>query len=111
MEAIEMTTIPIAEDPIEKLKSHVFSQAINATPIALAVLGWVVGMTITEPSIEELYATSDGFILVRHSDETTAQMLCSQPDFIAQVGQLCEELGLTAGQAEKVVGIVQRRLE
>ena len=106
-----MTTIPITEDPIEKLKSHIFSQAINATPIALAVLGWIVDMTITKPSIEELHATSDGFILVRHSDENTVQMLCSRPDFLAQTRQLCVELGLTEEQAEKVVKIVQQRLE
>ena len=99
-----------AEDPIEKLKSHIFTQAINATPIALAVLGWVVDMTVTEPRIEELHATTDGFVLVRHSDEATAQMLCSLPDFLAQTRQLCLELGLKADQAEKVVGIVQRRL-
>ncbi len=111
MEASEMDTVPLAEDPIEKLKTSVFSQAINATPIALAVLGWVVDMTITEPRIEELHATSDGFVLVRHSDEHTARMLCSLPDFLVQVSQLCEELGLTADQAEKIVGIVQRRLE
>jgi len=70
-----------------------------------------VDMTITEPRIEELHATSDGFVLVRHSDEHTARMLCSLPDFLVQVSQLCEELGLTADQAEKIVGIVQRRLE
>ena len=105
-----MTTTPIAEDPIEKLKTAVFTQAINANPVALAVLGWIVGMTITEPRIEELHATTDGFVLVRHSDEATAQVLCSRQDFLAQVGQLCVELGLTDGQAQKVVGLVQRRL-
>lgn len=63
-------------------------------------------MPVTEPRIEELRATSDGFVLVRHSDETTAQILCSLPDFLGQVRQLCEELGLTAEQAEKVVTLV-----
>lgn len=101
---------PIAEDPIEKLKTSVFSQAINATPIALAVLGWITDMIVTEPRIAELHATTDGFVLVRHSDETTAQLLCSLPDFLGQVRQLCEELGLTLEQAEKIVGVVQRRL-
>ena len=105
-----MTTIPIAEDPIEKLKSHIFTQPINASPIALAVLGWITDTTVTEPRIEELHATSDGFVLVRHSDEATAQMLCSLPDFLAQTRQLCEELDLTPDQAEKVVKIVQQRL-
>jgi len=100
----------IAEDPIEKLKTSVFSQAINATPIALAVLGWITDMTVTEPRIEELHATSNGFVLVRHSDEATARMLCSLPDFLAQVRQLCEELGLTAEQAEKVETLVRGRL-
>lgn len=105
-----MTTIPVSEDPIEKLKSHIFTQAINASPIALAVLGWITDMTVTEPRIEELHTTSDGFVLVRHSDETTAQMLCSLPDFLAQTRQLCLELGLTADQAEKVEEIVERRM-
>ena len=94
-----METMPnvvaIVEDPIEKLKTSVFSQAINATPIALAVLGWITGMTVTEPEITELHATADSFVLVRHSDESTAQLLCSLPDFLGQVRQLCEELGLT----------------
>lgn len=111
MEAIEVSIVPLAEDPIEKLKTAVFSQAINANPVALAVLGWITGMTITKPRIEELHATIDGFVLVRHSDEITAQMLCSLPDFLAQTRQLCEELGLTADQVEKVVGIVQQRLQ
>lgn len=106
-----MTITPITEDPIEKLKSHIFTQAINATPIALAVLGWITDMTVTEPRIEELHVTSDGFVLVRHSDETTAQMLCSLLDFLVQTRQLCDELGLTTEQAEKVVKIVQQRLE
>jgi len=103
-------TTALAEDPIEKLKTSIFSQAINATPIALAVLGWITDMTVTEPRIEELHATSDGFVLVRHSDEPTAQMLCSLPDFLGQVRQLCEELGLTTEQAEKVVALVHGRL-
>ena len=109
-EATKVNTVPLAEDPIGKLRTAVFSQAINASPMALAVLGWITDMTITEPRIEELHATSDGFVLVRHSDEATAQVLCSRQDFLSQVGQLCVELGLTAGQAEKVAGIVQGRL-
>lgn len=111
MKATELNIVPLAEDPIEKLKTAVFSQAINANSVALAVLGWITSMTITEPRIEELHVTSDGFVLVRHSDEITAQMLCSRLDFLAQVEQLCGELGLTVDQAEKVVGIVQQRLE
>ena len=103
-------TTAIAEDPVEKLKTSVFSQAINATPIALAVLGWITDMTVTEPRIEELHATTDGFVLVRHSDETSANLLCSLPDFLGQVRQLCVELGLTEEQAEKVVVGVQGRL-
>jgi len=107
----DMTPFALAEDPIEKLKSHIFTQAINATSIALAVLGWITDMTVTEPRIEELHATSDGFVFVRHSDEATAQMLCALPDFLAQTRQLCLELGLTPDQAETVAGIVQRRLD
>jgi len=103
-------TTAIAEDPVEKLKTSVFSQAINANPVALAVLGWITDMSVTEPRIEELHATTDGFVLVRHSDETTAQLLCSVPDFLGQVRQLCVELGLTTEQAEKVEAGVQRRL-
>ena len=102
--------IPLAEDPMEKLKSAVFSQAISASPIALAVLGWITDMTVTEPRIEEIHATADGFVLVRHSDEMTAQILCTLPEFFGQVAQLCGELGLTAEQVEKVLGLVQRRL-
>ena len=102
--------IPLAEDPMEKLKSAVFSQAINASPIALAVLGWITDMTVTEPRIEELHATADGFVLVRHSDETMAQMLCSLSDFLGQVRQLCMELGLTAEQVESILKMVQTRL-
>lgn len=110
-EAADTTVTPLAEDPIEKLKTAVFSQAINASAMGLAVLGWIVGMEITDPSIAELHATSDGFVFVRHADETTAQMLCSLPDFLAQTRQLCQELDLTPEQTEKVSGIVQRRLE
>ena len=106
----DMLITPIAEDPIEKLKTSIFSQAINATPIALAVLGWITDMPVTEPRIEEIHATSDGFVLVRHSDEATAQLLCSLPDFLGQVRQLCEELGLTVEQAEKVETLVRGRL-
>ena len=106
----DMLTTPITEDPIEKLKTSIFSQAINATPIALAVLGWITDMTVTEPRIEELHATTDGFVLVRHSDETTARLLCSVIDFLGQVRQLCVEIGLTKEQAEKVVRLVRGRL-
>ena len=102
--------VPLAEDPLEKLKTAVFSQAINASPTALAVLGWITDMTITEPRIEELHATTDGFVLVRHSDEMTAQTLCTLPDFLGQVAQLCEELGLTAEQVKQIEASVQRRL-
>ena len=103
-------TTALAEDPIEKLKTSVFSQAINAAPIALAVLGWITDMTVTEPRIEELHATTDGFVLVRHSGETSAKLLCTLPDFLGQVRQLCIEIGLTEEQAEKVVARVQGRL-
>ena len=67
-------------------------------------------MTVTEPRIEELHATTDGFVLVRHSDETTARLLCSLTDFLGQIRQLCEELGLTEEQARKVEATVGKRL-
>ena len=105
-----MTTNPLAENPIEKLKISVFTQAINANSVAVAVLGWITEMTITEPRIEELHVSSSGFVLMRRSDEATAQTLCSLPDFLVQAWQLCEELGLTADQADQVVGIMERRL-
>ena len=78
--------------------------------MALAFLGWITEMPITEPRIEELNVTTDGFVLVRHLDEATAQVLCSHLDFLAQVRQLCTELGLTAVQAEKVAEIAARRM-
>ena len=109
-ETMSESIVPLAEDPLEKLKTAVFSQAINASPVALAVLGWITDMTITEPRIEELHATSDGFVLVRHSDEMTAQRLCTLPDFLGQVAQLCKELGLTAGQAKQIEVLVQQRI-
>ena len=105
-----MDAVPLAEDPNEKLKTCLFTQAISASPVALAVLGWITDMTVTEPRIEELHATSDGFIMVRHSDEVVAEVFGSLPDFLGQVRQLCEEVGLTAGQAEKVTAAVRKRL-
>ena len=106
----DVLTTPIAEDPIERLKTAVFTQAISANPVALAVLGWITDMTVTEPRIEELHATADGFVMVRHSDETTAQTFCSLPDFLGQVGQLCSEIGLTESQVERVVATVRKRV-
>ena len=105
-----MTTNALADDPIEKLKAAVFTQAINGNSVALAVLGWITEMPITESHIEDIHVNSDGFVLVRHSDEAAAQVLCSRQDFLAQVGQLCGELGLTEEQAQTVVTMVQGQL-
>ncbi|MGI4792151.1 MAG: hypothetical protein ACRYFS_25285 [Janthinobacterium lividum] len=102
---------PTTEDSLEKLKATVFSQAINANSVALGVLGWIIGMTVTEPRIEELFTTADGLVQVRHSGEVSAQPLCTLSEFLGQVAQLCLELSLTAEQADHIVGMVHRRLQ
>ena len=86
MNETEVVAAPLAEDPIEKLKISIFTQAINANSVALAVLGWITETTIKEPRIEELHVSNDGFVLVRRSDEATAQTLCSLPDFRYRCG-------------------------
>ena len=101
----------LADDPIEKLRAVVFTQAINANSVALAVLGWIIELDVNEPPLEEIRLAPDGAVMLRYADNPNPKPLCSLLVFLTQVGQLCVELGLTGSDADKVVSMVQGRLE
>ncbi len=102
--------VPLAEDPIEKLKTRLFDQDVQAHPRAIAILGWLTGMAVTESTVEEFFLTEDGMLLVRHSDEIGAELWGPLATFLADLRQLLGEMGLNERQVEAVVEQVQRRL-
>ena len=102
--------VPLAEDPIEKLKTRLFDEDVQAHPRAIAVLGWLTGMTVTEPTIEEFFLLEGGMLMVRHGDDIGAEFWGPLATFLADLRQLLGEMGLNERQVVTVIEQVQQRL-
>jgi len=105
-----MTVIPIAEDPLEILVRHTVEGTLNASPQGIAIIGWLCDFHATEPAIEEIINTSDGWLMARHSGEIEAEFLGPRDGFYAQIRLVCENCGLTEAQADKVEGIARSKV-
>jgi len=102
--------VPLAEDPIEKIKTRLFDEDVQAHPRAVAVLGWLTGLAVTEPTIEEFFLTEDGMLLVRHGDDIGAEFWGPLATFLSDLRHLLGEMGLNERQVEAVVDQARRRM-
>ena len=64
---------------IEKLHPHRFP---NMSPKMAAIVGHILDIEVTEPAIDGLFVTSDGFVLAQHTGD------CGANDFIGSYEQL-----------------------
>ena len=103
-----MPAIPLAENPLEILKTRL-EAGVNATPLCVAITGWIADVPTT-PSVAEIRRSAEGDILLRLSDEETAEPLCSFFEFLKEVRVICQSFGLSESQTARVAAEVRRRL-
>ena len=103
-----MPNVPLAENPLEILKTRL-EAGVNATPLCVAITGWIADAP-TEPSVTEIRRSAEGDILLRLSDEETAEPLCSFFEFLKEVRVICQSFGLSESQTARVAADVRRRL-
>lgn len=103
-----MPTLPLAENPLEILKSRL-EAGIKATPLCTAIIGWIADVP-TEPSVAEIRRSAEGDVLLRLSDEETLEPLCSFFEFLKEVRVICLSFGLSESQTARVAADVRRRL-
>ena len=104
-----MLSPTLPDHPLALLKDRL-EAGVNATPLCLAVIGWLAGVP-TEPSIAEIRRADDGNVLLRLSEEAQAEPLCSFLDFLKEVRVICHTLGLSEAQTARVAAEVRQRLK
>jgi len=103
-----MPTLPLAENPLEILKARL-EKGVNATPLCIAITGWIADVSTT-PSVADIRRSAEGDVVLRLSDEQTAEPLCSFFEFLKEVRIICQSFGLTEGQTARVATDVRQRL-
>ncbi|MGI4787703.1 MAG: hypothetical protein ACRYFS_02505 [Janthinobacterium lividum] len=98
----------LTDETLAALKDHLL-RGIKATPLCLAVIGWLCA-TPTEPSIAEVRRNAEGLVWLRLSDETRMEPLCSFLDFLSQVRVICQSLDLTEMQTQQMIAWTRQRL-
>lgn len=103
-----MPDLATAKNPLEILKTRL-EAGVNATPLCVAITGWIAD-TPTTPSVADIRRSAAGDILLRLSDEDTAEPLCSFFEFLKGVRVICQSFGLSESQTARVATEVRRRL-
>ena len=105
-----MPALPLAENPLGILETRL-EAGVNATPLCIAITGWIADVP-TEPSVADIRRSPEGDILLRLSDEETAEpeTLCSFFEFLKEVRVICLSFGLSESQTARVAAEVRRRL-
>ena len=103
-----MPDIAIAENPFDILKARL-ERGVNATALCIAITGWIADVP-TNPSVADIHRSADGDILLRLSDEASAEPLCSFFEFLKEVRVICQSFGLSESQTARVATEVRRRL-
>ena len=98
----------ITENPLEILKARL-EAGVNATPLCVAITGWIADVP-TNPSVADIHRSGEGDILLRLSDEDSAEPLCSFFEFLKEVRVICQSFGLSEAQTARVATEVRRRL-
>lgn len=110
MIGITMTTTPLAEDPLEILIRHIVDGTMNAIGEGIAIIGWLCDFRTTNPAIEDIIVTSDGWLMARHEGEIEAEFLGPRDGFYKQIRLVCDNCGLTEAQACRVEGIARSKI-
>jgi hypothetical protein len=97
-----------ADDALMLIQDHL-RRGVRATPLCLAVMGWLSG-TPTTPSIADIRRTDDGLIWLQLSDEPELSPLCSFTQFLQQIEVICTSLPLNEEQTHHVVSLASQRL-
>lgn len=105
-----MTIEILAEDPREILVRHIIDGTMNATPEGIAIVGWLCDFHATNPAIEDIIGTSDGWLMARHTGEVEAEFLGPRDGFYAQIRLVCKNCGLTDVQTDVVEGIARSKV-
>ncbi len=104
-----MSIIALAEVPREILVRHIVDGTMNASAQGIAIIGWLCDFETTNPAIEDVIGTSDGWLMVRHAGEVEAEFLGPRDGFYAQIRLACQNCGLTEAQTDEVEGIANDR--
>ena len=103
-----MAADPLTDETLRLLKSRL-TDGLKATPLCLAVIGWLCEAP-TEPEIAEIRRNAEGLVWLRLSDEARMEPLCSFLDFLSQVRIICKTLTLTEEQTQQVIAWTRQRL-
>ena len=99
---------PLADNPLDILKARL-ERGINATPLCVAITGWIAEVP-TDPFVADIRRSGEGDILLRLSDEDSADPLCTFFEFLKQVRIICQSFGLSEAQTARVATGVRQRL-
>ncbi len=97
-----------ANNTLDILKARL-EAGINATPLCVAITGWIADVP-TNPSVVDIRRSAEGDILLRLSDEDSAEPLCTFFEFLKEVRVICQSFGVTEAQTARVATEVRQRL-
>ena len=91
-----MSALPLTQNPLEILKSRL-KASIKATPLCIAIANWIADVD-TELSVADIHRPTEGYVLLRLSDEETVETLSTFFEFLSQVRVICQLLALNEAQ-------------
>ena len=82
---------------------------LKTSPTMIAILGCIADVHTTEPAIEELCVTVDGWVKARHDDEVTMDTtLGSGEDLDSNLRGVCDTLEIGGDEREAILTAVRR---
>lgn len=75
------------------LRTHLMEGTLSATPLCVAVVGWLCDYAATDPHIVAIHRTSDGQLLGQIAGDGGAnEYLGSETAFLGQIEIVCQAL-------------------
>ena len=96
-------------DPAAPLKAHL-QRGLKATPLCLAVIGWLCDIRAASPYLAEVRRTPEGQVALRFSDETRAEPFGPLLEFLGQITIICQSLRLSDTETRALVALARQRL-
>lgn len=106
-----MNTIPLTVNAIEVLRTHLMEGTLNATPLCVAVIGWLCDYQSTDPYLVAIHRTSDGQLMGQIGGDGGAnEFLGTETVFLEQIEVVCQALKFSKAQTRRVRDEANRRL-
>jgi hypothetical protein len=109
MRSTSLTAAFAPDAPLSLLRSRL-RQGLKATPLCLAIIGWLCDFP-TKPSVAEIRRNPDDKVWLRLSNEATLAAFSTVEEFLDQIKIICQSVGMTKGQKQATLTWAKEKLK